>query len=92
MRVDYQKNDKTWSYLHYSEFYVGSASAKYPLSIGGYSGLISSYNALYYNYMGFSTPDNDNDKHDSSNCAAVWKSGNWYKDCHDININQQPPY
>ena len=26
MRVDYQKNDKTWSYLHYNQFSVGSAS------------------------------------------------------------------
>ena len=25
MRVDYQKNDKTWSYLHYNQFSVGSA-------------------------------------------------------------------
>ena len=26
MRVDYQKNDKTWSYLHYNQFSVGSAT------------------------------------------------------------------
>jgi len=25
MRVDYQKNDKTWSFLHYNQFSVGSA-------------------------------------------------------------------
>ena len=33
MRVDYQKNDKTWSYLHYNQFSVGSASVEYPLTI-----------------------------------------------------------
>ena len=35
MRVDYQKNDKTWSYLNYNQFSVGSASEEYPLTIGG---------------------------------------------------------
>ena len=33
MRIDYQKNDKTWSYLHYNQFSVGSASKKYPLTV-----------------------------------------------------------
>ena len=35
MRVDYQKNDKTWSYLHYNQFSVGSVSEEYPLTVGG---------------------------------------------------------
>ena len=33
MRVDYQKNDKTWSYHHYNQFIVGSASEEYPLRV-----------------------------------------------------------
>ena len=49
MRVDYQKNDKTWSYLHYNQFSVGSASEEYPLTVGGYSGSIPSSYALYSN-------------------------------------------
>ena len=92
MRVDYQKNDKTWSYLHYNQFSVGSASEEYPLTVGGYSGSISSYKALYYNGMKFSTADNDNDEYSTLNCAVRYKSGNWYKNCHNINLNQQPPY
>ena len=91
MRVDYQKNNKTWSYLHYNQFSVGNASEEYPLTVGGYSGSISSYHALYYNGMKFSTADNDNDEI-HGNCAAIVKSGNWYKSCHNINLNQQPPY
>ena len=39
MRVDYQKNDKSWSYLHYNQFSVGSASKEYPLTVGGFTGL-----------------------------------------------------
>ena len=41
--------------------------------------------------MKFSTPDNDNDKHSSLNCAAALKSGWWYNHCYHININIQPP-
>ena len=92
MRVDYQKNDKTWSYLHYNNFSVGSASEEYLLTVGGYSGSIPSSRALYHNGMKFSTPDNDNDKNGGGNCAADYKSGNWYKHCYRINLNQQPPH
>ena len=90
MRVDYHKYDKTWSYLYYNQFSVGSASEEYPLTVGGYSGSIISNDALYHNGMKFSTPDNDNDESDNS--AVSYKSGNWYKNYHTINLNQQPPY
>ena len=43
MRVDYQKNDKTWSYLHYNQFSVGSASEEYPLTVGGLHGVGTDY-------------------------------------------------
>ena len=92
MRVDYQKNDKTWSYLYYNQFSVGSASEEYPLTVGGYSGSIASGLALYYNGAKFSTPDNDNDEKSSGNCAAPRKSGNWYKNCDHIDLNKQPPF
>ena len=39
MRVDYQFNNKTWSYLHYNQFSVGSASEEYPLTVGGFTGV-----------------------------------------------------
>ena len=91
MRVDYQFNNKTWSYLHYNQFSVGSASEEYPLIVGGFTG-VGTDRFAYYNGMKFSTPDNDNDKHSSYNCAALYKSGWWYnKYCH-ININYQPPH
>ena len=37
--MDYQKNDKTWSYLHYNQFSVVSASEEYPLTVGGFTGV-----------------------------------------------------
>ena len=94
MRVDYQRNDKTWSYLHYNQFSVGSASEEYPLTVGRFTGVGPDwFNDQYHplNGMKFSTPDNDNDKN-SDNCAARYGSGWWYISyCYDININNQPP-
>ena len=91
MRVDYQKNDKTWSYLHYNQFSVGSASEEYPLTVGGFTGEGTDWFTSHpLNGMKFSTPDNDNDKNGGS-CAARWKSGWWYNTCRSISINEQPP-
>ena len=39
MRVDYQRKDKSWSYLHYTQFSVGRASEEYPLTVGGFTGV-----------------------------------------------------
>ena len=94
MRVDYQFNNKTWSYLHYNQFSVGSASEEYPLTIGGFTGVGTDWfnvRSHSHNGMKFSTPDNDNDKHNSANCAAHHRSGWWYHGCYHININSQPP-
>ena len=92
MRVDYQKNDKTWSYLHYNQFSVGSASEEYPLTVGRFTGVGTDLFVSHpLNGMNFSTPDNDNDK-SLANCAANDKSGWWLNGCDHININEQPPY
>ena len=92
MRVDYQFNNKTWSYLHYNQFSVGSASEEYPLTVGGFTGVGNDLFALHpLNGMKFSTPDNDNDK-TNRNCATTFKNGWWYNHCRLIDINSQPPY
>ena len=64
-------NDKTWSYLHYNQFSVGSASeAKYPLIVGGFTGVGTDLSTSHpLNGIKFSTPDNDNDDN-AGNCAA----------------------
>ena len=82
----------SWSYLHYNQFSVGSASEEYPLTVGGYSGSIPSDHVLYYNGMKFSTSDNDDDVWSGDNCAALHKRGNWYKVCQYVDLNQQPSY
>ena len=91
MRVDYQKNDKTWSYLHYNQFSVGSASEEYPLTVGGFTGEGTDWFTSHpLNGMKFTTPDNDNDKN-GGNCAASYKGGWWYNNCYYVNPNRQPP-
>ena len=40
MRVDHQfTNNKSFSYLHYNQFSVGSASEEYPLTVGEFTGV-----------------------------------------------------
>ena len=72
MRTDYQYEGSTrWYYIHYNQFSVGSASEKYPLTVGGYTGATGdSFNdqrdrqRYLLNGMKFSTLDNDNDQYD----------------------------
>lgn len=93
LRVDFQNNDKTWSYLHYNKFSVGSASEEYPLTISGYTGISGDYFTTGNepaNNAKFSTYDNDNDVW-SSNCAIEYGTGWWFYSCFDINPNYQPP-
>ena len=39
LRIDFEFQNKTTSYLHYNEFKVGSATDEYPLTIGGFTGI-----------------------------------------------------
>ena len=89
MRVDYQNTDKIWSYLHYTNFSVGSANEGYPLTADGFTGIGGDYFATHHK-MKFSTTDNDQDNW-SINCASNYKSGWWYNRCRKINLNGQPP-
>ena len=93
MRVDFQKTDKTWSYLYYNKFSVGSPSAEYPLTVTGYTGGSGDYFTTGNepaNYTKFTTYDNDNDVF-NRNCAANVGCGWCYYSCYDINPSHQPP-
>ena len=83
MRVDYQfTNNKSFSYLHYNQFSVGSASEEYPLTFGRFTGLGTDWLGIHQlNGRKFSTPDNDNE---ASNCAVY--GGWWYNKCTGNNI------
>ena len=38
LRIDYQRNDKTWSYLHYDQFSIGTANDDYRLNVRQFTG------------------------------------------------------
>ena len=62
-----------------------SQAEKFKLHIGTYSG--SAGNSLnYHNNMKFSTPDQDNDKHNSYDCAGE-RGAWWHKTCTQSNLN-----
>ena len=96
LRIDFEFQNKTRSYLHYNVFKVGSATDEYPLTISGFTGItptdpFSGGNNGRHNGQKFSTYDNDNDKF-SGNCAAQFDSaknngGWWYRYCWLINLN-----
>ena len=91
LRIDFQFENKTWSHLHYKQFKVGSSSAEYPLTIGGFTGITTDPFVTHpLNKVRFSTPDNDNDQ-GGGNCAAS-RGGWWYNSCAHIYPNYQPPY
>ena len=91
--MNYHIKDGDQYHPHYNQFSVGSASESYPLTIGGYiGGDDTNWFADHpLNGMKFSTPGTDNDR-SSGNCAAKWKTGWWYNNCTNININTKPPY
>ena len=83
LKIDFEFQNKTRSYLHYNEFKVGSATAEYPLTIGGFTGITPTDPFATHSLNGrkFSTYDNDNDPSSSYNCAAqinnVKDNGGW---------------
>ena len=92
LRIDFQFENKTWSHVHYKQFKVGSSSAEYPLTIGGFTGITPEDPFVIHplNSMRFSTSDNDNDQR-KGNCAVIHSDGWWHNSCFHINPNFQPP-
>ena len=91
LRIDFQFENNTWSYLHYNTFSVGTATKEYPLTIGGFTGTTTDPFATHpLNGQRFSTVDNDNDR-SGGNCANSNGGGWWHNGCWHINPNRQPP-
>ena len=93
LRIDFQFENGTRSYVHYNSFRVGSASDNYQLAASGFTGITptSPFATGRHNGMKFTTLDNDNDRH-TVNCADLGASGWWYNSCYHINPNRQPPW
>ncbi|XP_065890581.1 fibrinogen-like protein 1 [Dysidea avara] len=94
LRIDYAFTNGTKGYLSYSNFRVGPATEKYPLTISGFDGVttdpITGSHSL--NGMKFTTRDRDNDQ-SAINCAVKSGNGNaggwWYSQCSYTFLNNQ---
>nr|XP_039259040.1 microfibril-associated glycoprotein 4-like [Styela clava] len=76
LRIDLEDWEGNKRYAKYSSFSIGSASTKYQLNVGGYSGNAGD-SLNWHNAMKFTTKDQDNDKY-SGNCASIRGSGGWW--------------
>lgn len=86
LRVDMERFNGEKAYAVYSNFSVGDEASKYQLQVTGYSG--NAGDSLdYHNNMKFTTLDQDNDGHSSSNCATMWRSAWWFNACFHTNPN-----
>ncbi|XP_069108364.1 angiopoietin-related protein 7-like [Argopecten irradians] len=74
-------------YAEYSTFQVANQANNYRLNISGFSGDVRTDGMAYHNGMQFSTYDQDNDNHGSTNCAQQYRGGWWYNACYDANLN-----
>lgn len=86
LRIDLTDFDGEARYALYRKFSVGDAKSKYKLLISGYSGNAGDCLAAHNGRL-FSTLDQDNDTHESGNCADWNKGGYWYYKCYRSNLN-----
>ncbi|XP_039254814.2 microfibril-associated glycoprotein 4-like [Styela clava] len=93
LRIDLEDWEGNKRYAKYSSFSIGSASTKYQLNVGKYSGdagdaLTPEHNVRnFHDTMKFTTVDQDNDNA-GGNCANSWNSGGWwFNACHIANLN-----
>ena len=91
MRVDFEFENKTRSYLHYNVFKVGGTKEGYQLTISGFTGITPTdpFSTHTHNGRKFSTYDNDKV---GCNCAvedsdAKDNGGWWHSNCWYINLN-----
>ena len=82
LRIDYQLENGTKSYLHYNKFAIGPAEDQYPLNISGFDsiGLTDPFETGGLNGMKFTSRDRDNDLDSTGNCSPG-NGGWWYSDC-----------
>ena len=93
LRIDITYSNGTKSHLHYNYFRVGSPTAKYQLSISGFTGYGGDDPFVTHSLNGqcFSTRDRDSDQ-SSGSCAinahgSTAPGGWWYNNCFHINLN-----
>jgi len=86
LRVELEDTTGKTAYAEYDMFAVTSERTKYKLSLGTYSGTAGDSLSGHRGHP-FTTKDQDNDSHKSTNCAVSHKGAWWYTSCHSSNLN-----
>ncbi|XP_077981274.1 fibrinogen-like protein 1 [Glandiceps talaboti] len=90
LRIDLEEWDGTTSYAQYDRFWIEGEENNYILHLGEYSGTAGDsmkYSTVRHDGQPFSTYDRDNDSHLGQHCARYNKSGWWFNDCNNSNLN-----
>lgn len=77
--VEFEGSSRDVAHASYETFSVQSESAKYKLSVSGYSGTAGD-SFSFHNDEKFSTRDQDNDKHNGQ-CSVSHPGGWWFRSC-----------
>ncbi|XP_062602509.1 fibrinogen-like protein A [Saccostrea cucullata] len=86
LRIELEDQASQRRYAAYTNFFLGGPETSYKLKISGYHGNADD-GLNYHNDMKFSTFDNDNDIHESGNCAEDFRAAWWYLNCYRSNLN-----
>ncbi len=86
LRVDMEDFERNTAYAKYATFAIGDSTAKYVLSVSGYSGTARD-SLSYHNGYQFTTKDEDNDARSNNNAAQLFKGAWWYGVGHHSNLN-----
>ncbi len=85
LRVDMEDFEGNTAYAKYGSFAIGDSTAKYILSVSGYSGTAGD-SLAFHNGQLFSTKDQDHDT-TVEDCAEKYKGAWWYNICYNANLN-----
>lgn len=87
LRVDLGDFQGDTRYAVYEHFKVGDRGTRYKLILGGYKEGDAGDALSSHNHAPFTTPDYDNDKATTGNCAGYFFSGWWFTNCYHANLN-----
>uniref|UniRef100_A0A8C3IMU0 Fibrinogen C-terminal domain-containing protein n=1 Tax=Chrysemys picta bellii TaxID=8478 RepID=A0A8C3IMU0_CHRPI len=88
LRIDLKDFENNTQFAKYKSFKIAGETEKYKLVLGDFLGGTAGDSLTSHKDMPFSTRDHDNDLGSNArNCAAIYKGGWWYKDCHWSNLN-----
>lgn len=83
LRIDMADFNSESRYAVYKRFYIGDETTGYRLHVEDYEGTAGDSLTSHHNGAQFHTKDRDT----SSSCAARYKGGWWYNDCHSSYLN-----